>query len=207
MHYREVILEVIRLFYAHPFFVAFAGGFLGEEVLLFLVFLSVHMRISMVEIVIFGFLGILAFDSILFLFSRSAIIGKIKNKAKFLRRIVKAPNFVYRFYKKHSLLTLMFSKFVYTIRIPVIAYVSHKKISYKKFLINDILAVGVWAIIMIPLAMLAGKGFAGGMHIAKNFERIVGIGVLFIAVLYLINRVIFDEILIKNFKSIKKKMF
>lgn len=238
MHYQDVIIETIRLFYAHHFFIAFAGGFLAEELLLFLAFLSVHMDIPMAEVIIFGFLGILTFDSALFLFSRSKIAEKVKDKIGFLRGVVKVPDFVYRFYQKHSLLTLMFSKFIFSVRIPLITYISHmgnsgnytanspkfsngqflktsnitnkivhKKISYKKFLVDDVIAVGFWAIIMIPLAMLAGKGFAGGMHIAQNFERIAGIGILFIIVLYLINKLILDELLIKSLNSIRDKVF
>jgi membrane protein DedA with SNARE-associated domain len=86
-------------------------------------------------------------------------------------------------------------------------YLSNTKMKYKSFIIRDILAVGVWAVIMIPLVMLAGRGFVGGMQAAENLGRIIGIAILFIAVLYLINRVIFDELLMKGFKSIKEKMF
>jgi membrane protein DedA with SNARE-associated domain len=207
MHYQDVLIEVIRLFYAHYFIIAFAGGLLGEEVLLFLAFLSVHMKLSIWVVLPFGFLGILAFDSIWFALNRTRFAGWIKEKIPWLSGGVIVERIIDRFGGKYRITTMILSKFIFSVRIPLIMYLSNTKMKYKSFIIRDILAVGVWAVIMIPLVMLAGRGFVGGMQAAENLGRIIGIAILFIAVLYLINRVIFDELLMKGFKSIKEKMF
>jgi membrane protein DedA with SNARE-associated domain len=184
MEFAEII---IRNFAAHFYIASYLAGFLGEEVVLFLAFLASQSMMHIRIIYILGPLGILTMDIVYFSLGKTGILRKLKEKISFLGRYTKMPARVVGFSEKHPLLTLTMTKFVYSMRIPMMIYHSARGMKYRKFIFFDFIALEVWAAVMIPLAWLAGRGLSRGLDIVKDFSKIVGIALIFIIVLYLIN--------------------
>ena len=206
MTFQEVIFEIMWMFFQNPYPISYLGGIAGEEVLLFMAFLASHFSVPMAAMLFFGILGILTFDSAMFFFSRSELAQNLKEKFPIVRKYAKVPLLIEKFWEKYTFLTLAFSKFIFSVRIPLVAFLSRRGMDYKKFIIYDIGAVGLWAVVMVPLAYLAGKGFSYGLDIARNFFSVIGVAIMFIVIVYLLNRVIIDEILV-HAKLIKNKFW
>lgn len=198
---QRVILNILMLFFQHSYLLSYLGGIAGEEPLLFLVFissLSSQTTIPIWIMILFGIAGILTFDSALFLFSRTDLASYIFHRARFIKKYAALPQIIGNLEGKYHLLTMMFSKFIFSVRIPLVAYLSRRGMKYKKFIFYDIISVTAWGVIMIPLAWLAGRGFSKGLGIAEDAIIAVSIALMFVAIVYLLNRLIMDEILIKR---------
>jgi membrane protein DedA with SNARE-associated domain len=204
MAFQKVLFEVMWVFFQYPHALSYIGGFVAEEALLFLTFLGAQFKISLWTMFFSGIAGILTFDSILFFISRIKLVYKIKEKLGFFKSSVFLYAVAKEFSSKYMFATLVFSKLFISMRIPLVISLSHKKISYKKFLAYDSLALCMWGAVMMPLAYLAGKGFSIGLEIAENFIAVVSIGFILLALLYIINRLVIDEIIIR--RILKKKV-
>jgi membrane protein DedA with SNARE-associated domain len=192
---------VINLF-AHFWTVSFISGLIGEETVLFLTFLASHSMMHVRIVFVLAPLGILLMDLIYFSIGRTKLLRKLRKKLIF-HRYMRIPKFIVEFEHKYTFLTLAMTKFILSTRIATIIYLGAKgELKYWKYIIYDIIAVEIWAAVMITLAWLAGRGFTTGLHIVKDFSKFAGIAVIFCLIVYFANRII-ENYLMKG-KSLKE---
>jgi membrane protein DedA with SNARE-associated domain len=187
---------------AHFYIVSFISGLIGEEAVLFLTFLASHSMMHVKIMFVLAPLGILLIDIIYFSIGRTKLFRKLREKLIF-HRYLRIPKFVVEFEHKRTFLTLVLTKFILSTRVATIIYLGAKgELRYWKYIIYDIIAIEIWAAVMIPLAWLAGRGFTTGLHIVKDFSKFAGIAIIFCLIIYLLNRLI-EDYLMKG-KSLKE---
>jgi membrane protein DedA with SNARE-associated domain len=186
MTFAEVIVSI---FTTHFYTASFLSGLIGEDVVLFLTFMASHSLMHVRIVFLLAPLGLIIMDTIYFSMGRIGV-RKISEKWAFLKRYAKIPHVVVKFEKKRPLLALIFTKFVFSTRIPLMMYVGARGMKYRTFVAYDLIALYVWAAVMIPLAWLAGRGFTAGLNLVKNFSAFLGLAVVFCIVVYAANRIV-----------------
>ncbi len=181
---------IITNLIVHFYTISFISGLIGEETVLFLTFLASHSMMHVKIMFVLAPLGIILIDIIYFSIGRTKLLKKLREKLIF-HRYLRIPKFVVEFEHKRTFLTLAMTKFILSTRVATIIYLGAKgELRYWKFIIYDIVAIEIWAAVMIPLAWLAGKGFTTGLHIVKDFSKFAGIALIFCLIVYLVNRII-----------------
>jgi membrane protein DedA with SNARE-associated domain len=193
---------IIINFIAHFWTVSFISGLIGEEAVLFLTFLASHSMMHVKIIFVLAPLGIILMDIIYFSIGRTKLLKKLRERLIF-NRYLRIPKFIVEFEHKYTFLTLAMTKFILSTRVATTIYLGAKgELRYWKYIIYDIIAVEIWAAVMITLAWLAGRGFTTGLHIVKDFSKFAGIALIFCIVVYIINRLI-ESYLMKG-KAVKE---
>ena len=186
----EIIEQIIRMFIAHFYLISFISGFFGEEAILFLTFLASENTLHLQIILILAPLGLLFMDTLYFYLGRFKLSKKVSEELHTIGKAKGVLPWIIRFSGRHSLLALIITKFIYGTRIPLMVYYNTRGMKYKRFLIYDFVALELWAVIMIPLAWLAGRGLTLGLHLIKDFSKIAGTAILFIIAWYIANKII-----------------
>lgn len=186
----EYIKGLIILLLPYSSLLSFIAGFITEDALLFIALLSGSGLISLYNVMIFGFIGILVHDYIAYLIARSKTAGYLKKKLRLFEKPNRFNKFIRGLGKNGYLAPLIISKFVYGTRVALILFVSHSEKSHSNFILNNALASGFWCIIMLPLGWLAGKGFLKLLHIVKGIEKILAVLLAFAIVVYFIQLII-----------------
>ena len=198
----EFIEAIITNLIVHFWTVSFISGLIGEEAVLFLTFLASHSMMHVKIMFVLAPLGIVLMDIIYFSIGRTKLFKKLREILIF-HRYLRIPKFVVGFEHKYTFLTLALTKFILSTRVATTIYLGAKgEIKYWKYIIYDIIAVEIWAAVMIPLAWFAGRGFTTGLHIVKDFTTFAGIALIFCLIVYLVNRII-ENYLMKG-KSLKE---
>jgi len=143
--------------------------FLGEEIILILSFLSANGYLPLWVVFVFCFAGRVTSDFFFFL------MGKL-NFERFLSKY--QQNTIYesvdkifsKLNRKSTFITLLYTKFLFGLRAAMMVYIGHKGISVKKTLINDIAAVFVWLLFLIPLGWFAGSSFKMILNFFDDFK-------------------------------------
>lgn len=177
----------------YPILSAFIAGLIGEELIIFLAFLSGQGIISFWIVLVYGLLAIICVDSFLFFLGRWKMLHKIAiNKTRYF----KYNNFMESIKKithNNVIVSLFLTKFVYGPRMLIIIYFGYQNMKYKKFFIKDTIALFLWAAIMVPLAWVAGLGLVESFSVVKNIERVVAIAIVFIVAIYFTARYLISE--------------
>ena len=187
-----IIETIISSMLGHFYIVSFLSGIFGEEAVLFLTFLASQNFMNIESIFILAPLGILCMDILYFSIGKTELLHKIAKKISLLSDKMKIAGWAARFGDKSPFTALTFTKFIFGTRMPLMIYLGKRGISYGRFAIMDVIAVYIWALVMIPLAWLAGIGLTGGLHLVKDFSKIVGIAILFVIAVYAVNAIIRD---------------
>lgn len=186
----EIIELIILRLFEHFYTVSFLSGFFGEEAVLFLTFLASQSMERGEIIFMLAPLGILCIDIIYFTIGRFGWAKKSKKKS-ILNKQAENPSWVSKLAEKSTFLTLAITKFVFGTRVAFMIYLgAKKKVSYRKIILYELIAIYIWAIVMIPLAWLAGQGFTKGLDLVKDFSTIVGVAVLFVLAVYIIDKLL-----------------
>jgi len=190
------IVEIILASFHNTLLLSFLFGMIAEELVLFLAILSGKGELGLFGVLIGGFLGSLFMDQIYFLIGKSHLISKLKKVHLISKHHHKLPSFVKEFghgtfLKRMS--SIFLTKFIYGTRGAAVVFLGAKNIDYKKFIFADILAIFLWAIIMIPIAWLAGRGITIFLKLSKGFEKLLFIALLLVVVYYLIMKLIFEK--------------
>ena len=174
----------------HPFLLSFISAtVLGEEAIIFLSFLAGENLIHLWIVLIFGVLGLITFDNLLYFIIKRFKIGS-RFERKFKDKHRHRVGFINSIGKDKPFLLLMACKFIYGTRIFSIFYVIKSGIKYSKFLLYDSISILIWASVMIPLGWLAGRGVSILLHIATRIEKALGIVLLSFILFYVIYRLI-----------------
>ena len=194
---------MIVVFAGHKYLLAFLGALLiGEEAVFFLSLLVGNGKFPLFPLILFGFCGLIAADLIWFGIGKYPKVKKWRKRVLNIRGYKELRMFGKYLDSKHELLSFFLSKFVYGIRFVKLISASAKGMKLKKFIMLDAISILLWMIIMIPLGITAGRGFAIVFKVVHGIE---GLTALFFFGLILI---IIIELVIKKFLGrIVKKYF
>lgn len=194
----HIFNEILRFFILYPssmYWTVLVASLLGgEEILIFFSLLAGYGIIDIWKLSLIGFLGILVADMVWFWFARTKLFEWIKGKVKKYSHYKHANALVEKFSHKHDFVYLFLTKFVYGLRIVSIMKVSRRKKSFFKFLVCDSLAIFSWEIIVMPLGFILGKTFFSAINILDDANKLFILGLLVLAVLFLVERVIRDKL-------------
>ena len=180
---------LINFLTEHAYVLSFLIGMFSEEILTILFVIASQGLVPLFPVVFFGLIGALSIDVCLFFISRSPLAHHFKRlmspkKPKFnIDKIQSSGRDKYPLY-------IGLSKFVYGTRALTIIYTSHKGLSFKRFIISEIISLIVWAAVVVPLAWLAGKGIIQLLHFFKGLEKLLLFVVIASILIYLTNRIL-----------------
>jgi len=180
MRLLELIVAIVG---SNSILLSFLGGFLSEDILLFLTILAGTNIVPLYHVLLFGFLGIMLHDTLFFFLGRSRFISYLKNfVSKDKRKELIA--FVHKYNGKGYFVLLAVSKFIYGIRAATIFYASHKEKSYLRFFIFNTLSILLWFVVMIPLGWLAGRGFSSLLQTVTRIEKLLLVVIIGLILFY-----------------------
>lgn len=183
--------ELVVLLATHAYSACFIAGFLSEDILLLLALLSDPTHIPFTVVFLFGFLGIMVHDSLIFFIARSSWLFPLRSYfSRIAHRYTRVIRVIEYFGKRNPLIPLTLSKFIYGTRIPLALYAASHEKKFVRYTFFNGLAVLIWCIIMVPIGLLAGKGFLSFLQIVRGAEKIIGLIILLIILLYLSNKLI-----------------
>src|SRR3989344_4243618 len=162
----------------------FLLGMVGEEFVLFLAILAGNGEMPLISVIIGGILGMLFIGQIYFFIGRSKFISQLDKNGSISKMTHFLPQFIKKFGEKNIILEIFITKFIYGTRAASIILLGTKT-PYRKFLISDIIATIGWAVIMIPLSWLSGRGIQIFLKITKGLEKFFFIGLLLIVIYFL----------------------
>jgi membrane protein DedA with SNARE-associated domain len=183
MAFAEVI---VNLFVVHFYTASFVSGLFGEEAVLFLTFLASHSLMHIKIMFLLAPLGILIMDTIYFSIGRTHLLHWLKRRFKKLKI---SPTLV-SLDKRYHLPTLILTKFIFSTRIAFMVYLGAHRMKYLRFIAYDLVAVYIWAGVMIPLAWFAGRGITTGLYLVKDFSKFIGLALVFLVIVYVINKIL-----------------
>ena len=105
--------------------------------------------------------------------------------------------------RKKIFLILLASKFIYGSRLITLFYVSKKEKSLKKLILYNTLAIIVWILIIAPLIWIIRRSVFVSFDALRNFQKTVGIAVLFAIAIYVLNRAVISKT-IRHFANKKR---
>jgi membrane protein DedA with SNARE-associated domain len=180
--------------------VCFFGSLIGgeETVFLFAVFASQDYYPVWI-VFVFCFLGILVADSIWFFVGRSSIISRLKNIRYFKNHSDKAKDFVDRKVRGNHFVLLMFTKFLYGLRIVTIMYLG-RRIKFRKFIFYNLFIGAIWTLVIVSLGWFAGRGIGRLWDNYKNVQMIIFI-VLIVIISFYILKIILGKVVAKWVKN------
>ena len=157
----------------------------GEEAIIFFSILAGQDIISIWEVIIIGALGVLLVDHILFWIGKSKYFSKIHQWAMFKKGSRVFNKFLHKMHHEKPFLVLFLTKFIFGLRHISVLSISARGMKLRKFFLYDVLAFALWAIIIIPLAWLAGRGFTLGLKIASRLEKLLLLAIIIVIIFYL----------------------
>ena len=201
MLYTEAILNIINFISPFPYLVSFLAPFLGGEILVMTVaFVGSSGIFPFWTIVFFSFLGMLCLDIFWYFLVKSRSVERFKKS-----KIISAKNYTLerhleKISDKNDIIILLLSKILVGTRILIIAYISLRKISFKKFLFYDSIPTFIWAIMLVSLGWFSGASFKLITALFNDIKIAITILVLGGILVYLILKLLRASILKKEKK-------
>ena len=189
----SIILTTYLFIKSNIFLLSFLLGMVGEEFVLFLAILAGNGEMPLISVIIGGVLGMLFIGQIYFFIGRSKFISQLDKNGSISKMTNFLPQFIKKFGEKNIILEIFITKFIYGTRAASIILLGTKT-PYRKFLISDIIATIGWAVIMIPLAWLSGRGIQIFLKITKGLEKFFFIGLLLIVIYFLSIKLITNKL-------------
>jgi len=184
---QNILAGLADQFSSYSFILAFFVPMLGGEVaLLFLAFLSGHGMFPLWKIIVGSFLGMLALDAFWFFLPRSPWGKRFKTRFSVNEKYRQLEARLESFSNHNDILVLFLSKVLIGTRILVLAYLSIRNISFRKFLKYDAIATFLWAVCLGYIGWFAGLGFYNLSQTYKNIKIAVLLVVLVIGIFYAI---------------------
>lgn len=193
----STILPIYFFIKSNIFLLSFLAGIAGEEFVLFLAILAGNGEMPLVLVILGGVLGTIFVDQIYFFIGRSKFIRQLDNNGAISKRVKFLPEFIRKFGEKNMTLGIFVTKFIYGTRAASIILLGTKT-PYKKFIVSDFIAIMGWAILMIPLAWLSGRGIKIFLNITRGLEKFLLIGLLLIVIYFLSVKLITSKLKKKN---------
>ena len=186
----ELFKELMLVLLAYEPLVSFVAGLLNEDLLFFLAFLAGEGSLNLGIVFVLGFFGIMAHDIILYLIVRLPACQSFVKRWNPGKRHQGIVRFIQTIGRNGYLIPLMISKFIYGTRVALAWYAAHHEPRFWRYFARNALAVIVWLAVMLPIGWLAGRGFSELAHVVRGIEKVIGVLVLFVILMYLINYVL-----------------
>ena len=156
----EALLRLAERLPEFALLASFVAPFVGgEAAILTLGFFAGKGLFSLLGVIIGSFMGMMTLDSFWFLIMRSPLTRKIRSRIEISEKYKKLEAKIEKFSHRNDTAILFISKVLIGTRILVLAYISIRKISFRKFSLFDGAANLTWAIILGYLGWFAGLGF------------------------------------------------
>ena len=159
--------------------------FLGEEIILILSFLSANDYIPLWQVFVFCFVGRVISDFFFFALGKFRIATWLE-KYQDRKVYIGVDKIFSKLNRKNLFVTLLYTKFLIGMRIAIMFYIGAKGGSLKKTLINDLAAVFVWLLVLIPIGWFAGSSFKLILEIFND----VRIALLFLFIIVILGFII-----------------
>lgn len=179
----ERLFDVAERLPEFSLLLAFIAPFVGGEVAtMTLGFFAGQGTFPLINIIFGSFLGMMTLDSFWFLIMRSPLTRGVRNRIKISDKYKKMESKIEKISSKNDIAILLISKILIGTRILVLAYISVRKLSFKKFLAFDGSATLVWAITLGYLGWFAGLGYYA-LAAAKYGLTVAGLYIIFATII------------------------
>lgn len=190
-----IIEFIIESLINHYFLVSIVAGFLGEEAVLFLTFLQSVSGIRLEVILLFAPIGLILIDLIYYLLGRIKFLKKITDEIKNIEMQKGVLPRIIRFSNRRPLFAMIITKFIYGTRSGLIVYLSSQGMSFRRFMVYNIVAIELWAFTTIPVAWLFGKWWgSAGLDVLENFFLVVALALGFVVALDTLIRFVYNKL-------------
>ncbi|HLC86738.1 MAG TPA: hypothetical protein VJH65_00475 [Candidatus Nanoarchaeia archaeon] len=178
------------LFPLIAFLAPIIGG--GEIGVMTVAFFAVQVDYPLYSVIFFSFIGMILVDSFWFFLIRSKHIDKLKQLKNISEKQIKLEKHLENISGKHDMLILLFSKILVGTRILIIAYISLRKISFKKFFRYNTPPTFIWAICLSIIGWFAGNGYENIIQTTKDIRFaitfLIGVVLVFLIINYLLRK-------------------
>lgn len=154
----------------------------GENGVIFVSFLASSDFLTLLNVFIFAFLGMLTIDSFWFFITKTKLYDKIVNGKRISNSYKKIEKRLERLSHGKDILILMLSKILVGTRILVIIFIGARKMRYSKFLAVILLPNFVWTGFLVFIGYLARGGYESTIRIFNNIQ----LGLLFVIIFILL---------------------
>jgi len=181
------IKELMLSLLGQPVLISLIAGVFGEDYILFLMIFSGTGVVPFWKVVVFGFVGVLLHDTVVYLAGRYGFVEKFITGKKNKVRHKKKKEWVLGFGHGNYVLPMVISKFIYGTRVFATLYASKHEKNFFKYFITNICALLLWFAIMTPVGWFAGRGFTKLLTIVKGVEKVLAVIVALVLIYFVIN--------------------
>lgn len=153
----EFVTHILHQLSGFPFTVALVSTLFGGEIaVLGLAFLAGQGGFSLPGVLIGSFLGMLFLDIFFFLLLRFPVTDRLKKWGRTSPRYRAIEARVESFAHGNDILILFVSKVLIGTRVLILSYLSMRTLSLRRFLGYDMIATGVWALMLVAFGWYSG---------------------------------------------------
>ncbi|MBU0977604.1 MAG: hypothetical protein KKD18_04260 [Nanoarchaeota archaeon] len=177
----DALQLLTQLLNAHSYLVAFfSGALLGEETIFVLTILATQGVFPLWIIFTFSYLGVITMDVVWFYLGRAGIFKLLKRFRRINEAYKRAGNIIDKYSSRGIKRVLLVSKSVYGIAILTLMHLgASKKLSFKKYLVNNMIVTLIWMIFIVSMGLLAGAGYTIATIIFKSVQ--IGVSVIILS--------------------------
>ena len=194
-----IISEIVQFLSNYPVTTSFISGFLTEELLIIVAFLSGRGEIPFYMILTIGTLGIVASDIFLFFLVKIKPLHKLTKRLSNARKKATSKTKLSNLPPPTRLRSFVFLKFFYGIRTWAIFYNSIHKTSLKKFIKMTAIATIIYVSIMATLAKILGNGLYIFFDTTKDLGKTFILLLTVISIIVIIHSAIYERL--KNYNQ------
>ena len=180
----EFVQAIMGSLLSHTYLASIVAGLLGEEAVLFLTILQSVNGVNLWILLLLAPIGLWLIDIGYYSIGQIGILSRAGSEIKKIEEHGGILPKIIRFSNKRPLFAMIITKFIYGTRAGLIVYLSTQKIKFEKFLLYNLVAIEVWAFLMVPIAWSIGQWWGkSGVNILENFLLIVALALGFIIAL------------------------
>jgi len=191
---------IFSLIDKEPILSVFFGTFLlGDEMVYFFAFLSGAGLIKLWIVIIFSILGNGSCDIFWFFVAKYDYLKRFRKLIKKTeeKKFKKEEKILEALSEKKLYFTLLLSKFFYGTRLLTIFYVAKKEKKLSKIIFYNTIAVITWVVLVSFVMFYIGKWTAISFDSVRYFHRLIGYAIVFIIIIFLFNKFVLKNILMK----------
>lgn len=181
---------MLLMLFGHIPLLAFIAGAVSTEVLIILSALAGAGNSSIWLVFLFGLLGEVFHDTVFFYLAKTNFIKWVNKKLKLSKGRNRIAELIEKTAYRGYFLPIFLAKFIYGVRDGVILYVGHKEKNFRKYFIACISASIISLAIFVGLGWLAGKGIIALSIIYGGIEKIIGLILIAVIIVYIAYRIV-----------------
>ncbi|MGK0209597.1 MAG: membrane protein DedA with SNARE-associated domain [Patescibacteria group bacterium] len=169
-----------------PFLSVLLALFFLEEIILFLAVLAGQGSLSIVSLLLYGYIGVLVIDFVWFFIGMHWLYDVLRGHPYLKKGYKKASVLVDRLSHHNHYLVMFISKFIFGTRIFVMMFLGSERCGVLKFLWYNALANLIWLSFIVSIGFGVGKGIALFTSLYENFTITLLIAAVVMVGLYYI---------------------